>query len=99
MRQKKNYYLLESVLKRLNISYFSNLFKLLHVSSFMKKQAKELKKDDKIIIADQKCIVSEIEISDIGKHGKRKVRIEAQTEKGEKIIIIRPEDYPFSTPD
>ena len=65
----------------------------------MKKQAKELKKGDEIIIADQKCVISEIEISDIGKHGKRKVRIEAKTEKGEKIVIIRPEDYLFSTVD
>jgi len=69
------------------------------IISDMKKQAKELKKDDEIIIADQKCTILEIEISDIGKHGKRKVRIEAQTEKGEKIVIIRPEDYSFSTSD
>ena len=61
----------------------------------MKKQAKELSKGDKIIIADQECLVEDIEISDIGKHGKRKVRIEITTSKGEKIVIIRPEDYPF----
>jgi len=66
------------------------------IISDMKKQAKELKKGDKIMLAEQSCVVEEIEISDIGKHGKRKVRIEAKTEKGEKIVIIRPEDYPFS---
>ena len=65
----------------------------------MKKQAKELSKGDKIILAEQSCVIEEIEISDIGKHGKRKVRIEAKTEKGEKVVIIRPEDYPFSTSD
>jgi len=61
----------------------------------MKKQAKELKKGDKIILADQTCEVGDIEISDIGKQGKRKCRIEALTPKGEKIVIIRPEDYPI----
>jgi len=62
----------------------------------MNKQAKELRKGDKINIADQTCLVDEIEISDIGKQGKRKVRIAATTSKGEKIVIIRPEDYPFN---
>ena len=61
----------------------------------MKKQAKDLKNGDKISIADQQCIVNSIELSDIGKQGKRKCRIEALTPKSEKIIIIRPEDYPF----
>lgn len=61
----------------------------------MKKQAKDLQKGDKIIIADQQCIIQSIELSDIGKQGKRKCRIEALTLKSEKIIIIRPDDYPF----
>lgn len=60
----------------------------------MKKQAKDIKKGDQIIIGEQKAIVDELEISDIGKQGKRKVRIGALTEKKEKIILIRPEDYP-----
>ena len=61
----------------------------------MKKLAKQLKEGDKISIAGQKAIIKTIEFSDIGKHGKRKARIEAVKEKNEKIIIIRPEDYPF----
>ncbi|OGJ15876.1 hypothetical protein A3K73_01785 [Candidatus Pacearchaeota archaeon RBG_13_36_9] len=61
----------------------------------MKKPAKDLKKGEKIILAGQTGIVQDIEISEIGKQGKRKVRIEALTEKGEKIVIIRPEDFPF----
>jgi len=61
----------------------------------MKKQAKNLKKGDKINVAGQAGIVQEIELSDIGKHGKRKVRIVALNQKDEKMIIIRPEDYPF----
>lgn len=63
----------------------------------MKKLAKDLKKGDRIRIADQKGIVEGIEISDIGKQGKRKVRIVALTERKEKIILIRPEDYPLDT--
>lgn len=61
----------------------------------MKKLAKEIKKGDRIRIADQRGIVEGIEISDIGKQGKRKVRIIALTERKEKIILIRPEDYPI----
>lgn len=61
----------------------------------MKKKAKDLKKDDRIKIAGKTFIVDEIEISDIGKQGTRKVRIAAKSESGEKIVIIRPEDYPF----
>jgi len=61
----------------------------------MKKLSKDLKVGDKIMLAGQKCSVLSIELSDIGKQGKRKVRIEVLSEKNEKIIIIRPEDYPF----
>lgn len=61
----------------------------------MKKQAKDLKNGDKINIADQQCIIQSIELSDIGKQGKRKCRIEVLTPKSEKLVIIRPDDYPF----
>lgn len=61
----------------------------------MRKKAKELKKEDKIRIAGKWFRIVEIEISEIGKQGTRKVRIIAIDEKGEKIVIIRPEDYPF----
>ena len=61
----------------------------------MKKLARDLKKADKIKIADQEYIVENIELSEIGKHGKRKVRIEAKNNKGEKIVMVRPEDYPI----
>lgn len=63
----------------------------------MKKLAKDLQKGDKILIAGQECTVEDIEISEIGKHGKRKVRIEAVTQKQERIVIIRLEDFPFET--
>ncbi|MCK9596950.1 hypothetical protein M0R19_07205 [Candidatus Pacearchaeota archaeon] len=61
----------------------------------MKKQAKEIKKGDSIHIAGKICLVETFELSNIGKHGKRKCRIEAKTSEGEKIILIRPEDYPI----
>ena len=63
----------------------------------MKKLARDLKKGDRIRIAEQNRIVEGIEISDIGKQGKRKVRISALTDRKEKIILIRPEDYPIDT--
>ncbi len=63
----------------------------------MRKQAKELAKGDKIRIAENDFIIDEIEISEIGKQGKRKVRIVAISPVNEKIIIIRPEDYPFDS--
>ena len=63
----------------------------------MKKLARDLKKGDRIRIAEQNGIVEGIEISDMGKQGKRKVRISALTDRKEKIILIRPEDYPIDT--
>ncbi|MBI4116561.1 hypothetical protein HY449_02350 [Candidatus Pacearchaeota archaeon] len=60
----------------------------------MKKNAKDLKKGDKVKVAGTDFVVEETEISDIGKHGKRKVRIVASNDK-EKLVIIRPDDYPF----
>lgn len=61
----------------------------------MKKPAMELKKGDKILVASQEYSIHELEISDMGKQGKRKVRILAKNVKEETIVLIRPEDYPF----
>ena len=63
----------------------------------MKKLAKDLKKGEKIKLAEKVCRIETIEISEIGKQGKRKCRIELLTEKNEKLVIIRQEDYPFET--
>ena len=63
----------------------------------MKKKAKDLKKGDVIKIAGKSCVIESIEISDIGKQGTRKVRIEARTDDNQKIVIIRPEDYPIDS--
>lgn len=60
----------------------------------MKKQAKELKRGDKINIFGKEAVVEEIEFSDIGKQGKKKARIVAKTDE-QKVVMVRPEDYPF----
>lgn len=61
------------------------------------KKAKDLKKGDKIILGGKKCVIENIEFSDIGKQGIKKCRIVALTKDKEKLVIIRPEDYPFET--
>ncbi|MFH1802104.1 MAG: hypothetical protein ABH864_01495 [archaeon] len=61
----------------------------------MKKKAREIKKGDKIKVAGKIFSVEEIEISEIGKQGSKKCRIVAKSESGEKIVLIRPEDYPL----
>lgn len=60
----------------------------------MKKQAKDLKKGDKIKILDKIWNVIHIEISAIGKQGSSKCRLELES-GGENIAIIRPSEYPF----
>lgn len=62
----------------------------------MRKLAKDLKKGDYFHISGEKVITEEIEISDIGKQGTKKCRIVAIKSNGEKIVIIRPADYPFT---
>ena len=57
-----------------------------------KKIAREIKKGDSIKIAGKECLVEEVEISDIGKQGTRKVRIVAKTSENDKIVIVK-EDY------
>lgn len=61
----------------------------------MKKKARDLQIGEKIIIGGKICTVISKEISDIGKQGMRKCRLELKTAEGEKVVIIRPEDYPF----
>ncbi len=62
----------------------------------IKKQAKDLKKGDKIEVGGEVLTIEIIEISDSGKQGKQKCRIEALKENKEKVIIIRPSDYPLN---
>ena len=62
----------------------------------MQKKANDVEIGEKVQIAGQDFDVVEKEVSDIGKHGKRKVRLSLLNPKGEKMIIIRPDDYPFN---
>ena len=59
----------------------------------MKKKAKEIRKGDKIKIAGKIFSVEDTELSDIGKQGARKCRLILKSDIGERIVIIRPEDY------
>lgn len=61
------------------------------------KKAKDLKQGNTIIVGGEKLIINSVEISDIGKQGTQKVRIEAKKANGEGVIVIRPSDYPFNT--
>lgn len=63
----------------------------------MKKKAKELERGEKIKLGGRVFLVESIELSEIGKQGVRKCRIEAKSDSGEKIVLIRPEDYPVET--
>ena len=62
----------------------------------MKKKARDLKKADKISIGSDILVIDSIEVSDMGKQGMQKCRIVA-LKGAEKVIIIRPADYPFET--
>jgi translation elongation factor P/translation initiation factor 5A len=62
----------------------------------MKKKASELQKGEQIKILDKVWTVENIEVSDIGKQGSKKCRLEISS-SGEKMAIIRPADYPFET--
>ncbi|PIN90877.1 hypothetical protein COU60_00855 [Candidatus Pacearchaeota archaeon CG10_big_fil_rev_8_21_14_0_10_34_76] len=60
------------------------------------KLAKDLQKGDKILIGGEELVVESIELSEIGKQGTQKCRIETKKSSGEKIILVRPADYPFN---
>jgi len=62
----------------------------------MKKKAGELKIGDSIDIGGESLKIIALETSDISKQGTKKCRIEAVKSNKEKIVIIRPIDYPFN---
>ena len=61
----------------------------------MKKKAEELKKGDKFTIGPEVLSIESIELSDVGKQGVKKCRIVALKADGEKVVIVRPSNYPF----
>lgn len=62
----------------------------------MQKKALDLKPQDIILIEGKKIKIEKIEKSDLGKHGKVKVRIEGLSGK-EKVILIRLSEDLFET--
>lgn len=72
------------------------VYKVVSILPYMaKKKADALKPGDKIQIAQESITVKTVEISDIGKQGTKKVRVEATKSSGESVVLIRPADYPF----
>ena len=63
----------------------------------VRKRASEVKKGDIMIIAGEELEVEEVEISDIGKQGTKKVRIVAKKKSGERVTMVRPDEYPIET--
>ncbi len=63
----------------------------------VKKKAVEVKKGDTLVIGGEEIEVTEVEVSDIGKQGTKKVRLVAKKKNGENVVIIRPEEYPLET--
>ena len=61
----------------------------------VKKKAKEIKPGDILKIGGEELVVEEMEISDIGKQGTKKVRIVGKKNTGEKVVFIRPDEYPL----
>jgi len=62
----------------------------------MQKKALDLKPQDTILVEGKKIKIEKIEKSDLGKHGKVKVRIEGLAGK-EKIVLIRLSEDMFET--
>lgn len=62
----------------------------------MKKKASDLNKGDKILLGGEVLTIVGTEISDVGKQGTKKCRLEAKKANGEILVIIRPADYPFN---
>lgn len=63
----------------------------------MKKTAEQLKNGDKIAIGPETLKIESTEISDVGKQGVKKCRIVALRLNGDKVILVRPSNYPFDT--
>lgn len=59
----------------------------------VKKKASEMNKGDALVIGEEELKVEEVEISDIGKQGTKKVRIVVKKKSGERVVMVRPEDY------
>lgn len=78
-----------------SIALSDKVYKCVFRSYWMKKAAELVKAGDRIKLAGEALSVVSIELSDIGKQGQKKCRIEAKKDNGEKIVLVRPSDYPI----
>ncbi len=60
----------------------------------VRKVARDVRKGDTLLVGGEALTIREVEVSDIGKQGTKKVRLVAQKHSGESVTLIRPEDYP-----
>ncbi len=61
----------------------------------MKKKASEIRVGDSLIVGGEHLKVLTCELSETSKQGAKKCRLEAQRTSGEKVVLIRPADYPL----
>jgi len=73
----------------------SKIYNTLILIISMTRKAGELKAGDKISVMGESLHIESVETSDIGKQGTKKVRISALKPNGERVVIIRPWDYPM----
>ena len=62
-----------------------------------KKEIKDIKKGDEIVLDGIECKVLNIEFSAIGKHGTRKARITALGKDGDTKVVIKPDNVLIET--
>jgi translation elongation factor P/translation initiation factor 5A len=58
----------------------------------MEKQLKDLKPGEKIKFEDNEYVVKNVEVSNIGKHGRSKCRLVVLTKNKEEKILVRLSD-------
>lgn len=61
----------------------------------MKKKASEVRVGDVLMVGGERLKVLTSELSETSKQGAKKCRLEAQRASGEKVVLIRPADYPL----
>lgn len=61
----------------------------------MKKKASEVRAGDLLIVGGERLKVLTFEMSETSKQGAKKCRLEAQRASGERVVFIRPADYPL----
>ena len=63
----------------------------------VKKEVKDIKEEDSVVINKVKYKVKKVEFSQIGKHGKSKARLELVDEQGKEIVLVKLTDDSVET--